>query len=81
MELPTSFTDYTCALLGDEDYAKLETVLGQEQPVSIRLNKLKIDSEKAINDQLNRVPWCTSGFYLQGRLTFTFDPMFHAGCD
>ena len=80
MELPTSFTDYTCALLGDEDYAKLETVLGQEQPVSIRLNKLKIDSEKAINDQLNRVPWCTSGFYLQGRLTFTFDPMFHAGC-
>ena len=26
------------------------------------------------------VPWCTSGFYLEERPTFTFDPLFHAGC-
>ena len=80
MELPASFIDYTRALLGDEEYTKLEVALEQEQPVSIRLNELKLKSEKNIGNQLIPVPWCASGFYLKDRLTFTFDPMFHAGC-
>ena len=25
------------------------------------------------------VAWCETGFYLPKRLTFTFDPLFHAG--
>lgn len=28
----------------------------------------------------NRVPWASEGYYLNERLTFTFDPLFHAGC-
>lgn len=74
MNLPTSFIDYTRSLLGDEEYDKLAAALKQEPPVSIRLNKLRMDS------QLLPVPWASEGFYLDERLTFTFDPLFHAGC-
>ena len=28
----------------------------------------------------NKVPWASDGYYLDERLTFTFDPLFHAGC-
>ena len=38
MKLPSSFTDYTRALLGVEEYEKLAAALEGEQPVSIRLN-------------------------------------------
>lgn len=77
MELPVSFADYTRALLGDEDYTGLVTSLESEQPVSIRLN---LSKPFAFQSPQDRVPWCTSGFYLEERPTFTFDPLFHAGC-
>lgn len=28
----------------------------------------------------DKVPWASDGYYLGERLTFTFDPLFHAGC-
>src|SRR4051812_6303721 len=38
----------------------------------------------AVNDQRfikdARVPWCDLGYYLSRRPSFTFDPLFHAGC-
>ena len=74
MDLPASFTAYTRSLLGDEEYDKLAAAIQQEPPVSIRLNKLRMDSS------LLPVPWASEGFYLDERLTFTFDPLFHAGC-
>ena len=77
MELPVSFADYTRALLGDEDYTGLVTSLESEQPVSIRLN---LSKPFVFQSPQDRVPWCTSGFYLEERPTFTFDPLFHAGC-
>ena len=77
MELPVSFADYTRALLGDEDYKELVTSLESEQSVSIRSNPLK---PFAFRSGEHAVPWCTSGFYLEERPTFTFDPLFHAGC-
>ncbi|TWR29590.1 RNA methyltransferase [Mucilaginibacter pallidiroseus] len=46
-----------------------------EQITSIRLNPFKISATKT--DQ--QVPWCTNGFYLTARPSFTFDPLFHAG--
>ena len=72
MELPASFIDYTRALLGDEEYDKLAVALQQEPPVSIRLNQLKINHSLS-----DKVPWSSEGFYLEERLTFTFDPLFH----
>lgn len=74
MNLPAPFIEYTRALLGDEEYEKLATALEQEAPVSLRLNQWTVDS-----GQLIQVPWCNEGFYLDQRLTFTFDPLFHAG--
>lgn len=90
MNLPASFIDYTRALLGNEEYEKLAVALQQEPPVSIRLNeKLGVLSQNAgaahssfftHHSSLNKVPWASDGYYLDERLTFTFDPLFHAGC-
>lgn len=78
MNLPTDFIDYTCSLIGKNDFEELASALEQPQPVSIRLNnKLdKVDTD-CFTD---KVKWCESGRYLDHRLTFTFDPLFHSGC-
>jgi 16S rRNA C967 or C1407 C5-methylase (RsmB/RsmF family)/NOL1/NOP2/fmu family ribosome biogenesis protein len=47
-----------------------------ESPTSIRLNPFKISTIKTNNP----VPWCAGGYYLDARPSFTFDPLFHAGC-
>ena len=48
----------------------------EPSPVSIRLNPFKKSDLKPGE----RVPWCDNGFYLDIRPSFTFDPLFHAGC-
>ena len=75
MNLPASFTDYTRTLLGNEEYEKLAAALQKEPPVSIRMNEKWNDKSL-----LDKVLWCSTGYYLNERLTFTFDPLFHAGC-
>lgn len=82
MELPVSFVDYTRSLLGDAEYGRLSEALSAEQPVSIRLNEAKypVASSLLSGDGSCRVPWTSAGFYLSRRPTFTFDPLFHAGC-
>jgi 16S rRNA C967 or C1407 C5-methylase (RsmB/RsmF family)/NOL1/NOP2/fmu family ribosome biogenesis protein len=47
-----------------------------DAPVSVRLNPFK----KAALKTGGQVPWCAEGFYLDSRPSFTFDPLFHAGC-
>ncbi|MFI5139285.1 MAG: RNA methyltransferase [Sphingobacteriales bacterium] len=47
-----------------------------ESPTSIRANPFKPSAIKT-NGQ---VPWCSEGYYLDTRPSFTFDPLFHAGC-
>jgi 16S rRNA C967 or C1407 C5-methylase (RsmB/RsmF family)/NOL1/NOP2/fmu family ribosome biogenesis protein len=76
MILPTDFTLRTRALLGD-DFALLERALQQDAPVSIRINKDK--KGEALPPEAGRVPWCETGYYLPERISFTFDPLFHAG--
>lgn len=52
-----------------------------EQVTSIRLNPLKPVVQ--IPDFLiggSKIGWCASGYYLDIRPSFTFDPLFHAGC-
>ncbi|MCE3228588.1 MAG: methyltransferase [Bacteroidetes bacterium] len=45
---------------------------------SIRLNPFK---KEELNFALNKpVPWSLQGFYLNERPSFTYDPLFHAGC-
>jgi 16S rRNA C967 or C1407 C5-methylase (RsmB/RsmF family) len=45
-------------------------------PTTIRVNPYK---PHPINKGV-QVPWCAEGFYLEQRPSFTFDPLFHAGC-
>lgn len=45
-------------------------------PTSIRLNPFKPSGAKSDS----QVPWCPEGYYLDSRPSFTFDPLFHAGC-
>ncbi|MDR0939161.1 MAG: rRNA cytosine-C5-methyltransferase [Mediterranea sp.] len=77
MELPPAFAHYTRSLLGDDDYARLALALREEPPVSLRLNALK---PLPATPAFLSVPWAATGRYLDRRLTFTFDPLFHAGC-
>lgn len=61
-----------------------------EQLTSIRLNTAKysfVNDRAAIDESTGNtffesakpVPWCSSGYYLPERPSFTFDPLFHAG--
>lgn len=74
MALPIDFITRTRALLGDE-YEKLEAALQADVPVSIRINRPK--GTKAL--ETSPVGWSDTGYYLPERLSFTFDPLFHAG--
>src|SRR5690606_3157779 len=55
-----------------------------EQVTSIRINPAKFgnykDSSFFRNNSTSPVPWSQYGFYLGKRPSFTFDPLFHAGC-
>jgi 16S rRNA C967 or C1407 C5-methylase (RsmB/RsmF family)/NOL1/NOP2/fmu family ribosome biogenesis protein len=76
MILPSDFAQRTLRLMGEENYRALEAALQEEPSVSIRVNHAK----RALNPEGRRVPWSEEGIYLQRRPTFTFDPLFHAGC-
>ncbi len=47
-----------------------------EQVTSVRKNPLK-KTDLFINEE--SVPWCSNGFYLSKRPSFTLDPLFHTG--
>lgn len=49
--------------------------LESDAPLSIRINPVKW--KKALN--MEKVPWCQTGFYLPARPSFTLDPYFHGG--
>ncbi|MES2882398.1 MAG: hypothetical protein V4676_09640 [Bacteroidota bacterium] len=52
-----------------------------EKLTSVRLNPLKeIAMKESVLPISSPVPWSDFGFYLQHRPSFTFDPLFHAGC-
>ncbi|MDR1556437.1 MAG: rRNA cytosine-C5-methyltransferase [Tannerellaceae bacterium] len=73
-KLPAGFVLRTRSLLGEE-YGLLEAALHAEPVVSVRMNRDKSSEEPSAE----RIPWCESGYYLPGRISFTFDPLFHAG--
>lgn len=76
MKLPSEFEARILEWMGEETYRALETALQTEAPVSIRANRDKRNEAVAGEP----VPWASMGVYLPQRPTFTFDPLFHAGC-
>ncbi|MDR1114934.1 MAG: rRNA cytosine-C5-methyltransferase [Tannerella sp.] len=85
--LPQEFIRRTKELLHGE-YDALETALTSQPPVSFRVNPRKFpvhllqDLQNPVGNTSGRyekVPWCETGYYLQERPSFTFDPLFHTG--
>ena len=78
MTLPVEFITLTKALLGD-DFKAFEQALETESPVSIRINADKQTPIPSDQQGFEQVPWSKTGYYLPERLSFTFDPLLHAG--
>ena len=74
-KLPVAFQSQMQAQLGAALPA-FETALTQPTPVSIRVNPRKAHIHTT---GLEVVPWCSDGFYLPERPSFTLDPLFQAG--
>lgn len=76
MNLPIDFIFQIEDLFGGNEKEFL-TALKGNSPTSIRVNPKKMGH---IPSNGERVPWAENGFYLPTRPSFTFDPLFHAGC-
>jgi len=82
--LKKDFIQRTKLLLGDE-FDIFAAALETEPPVSIRINPCKSDpfqlnaEGRLLLAQMEKIPWCTTGYYLPQRPSFTYDPLFHAG--
>ena len=76
MNLPAGFIQRAQPLLKDDWYDFVKS-LEEPSPVSIRLNRKKINTNV---EEREKVDWCDNGFYLLQRPQFTFDPLLHAGC-
>jgi 16S rRNA (cytosine1407-C5)-methyltransferase len=80
MELPREFVERMNALLGSQAEAFFDALKGQS-PVSVRINPLKCrQRDVGWLPKTDAVPWSSHGYYLSERPSFTFDPLFHAGC-
>jgi len=59
------------------DSDSLISSLTEPSPPSIRINPAKWNKSPLPS---NRVRWCSEGYYLESRPSYTADPLFHAGC-
>ncbi len=74
VSLPFSFQERMRKRLGEE-YRDFESSFAGEPPVSVRVNPSKWTG--ACTEE--KVPWCSTGYYLEERPLFTADPWFHGG--
>lgn len=82
MRIPSSLIDSLQDTAGFSKEAFEAVHAGGETLTSLRLNPSKMISRPADRPiaRLDRVPWTSLGYYLDSRPSFTFDPLFHAGC-
>ena len=79
--LPEEVSTYTRESMGEQRRARLAEAMGEEPPVSVRLNPMKFrsDSMALPAEEDEPVEWCREGRYLKERPMFTLDPLLHAG--
>ena len=80
ISLPPAFTERMQQLLGNESETFFQALVS-ESPTSIRLNPKKTaNTDLPFPALLSRqVPWCSNGYYLKERPSFTSDPLLHGG--
>ncbi len=78
--LPIELLHSLQRIKGFDEAAFMAAHVQGNQITSIRLNPAK-PSDSVISTLLlaEKIPWCTNGYYLQERPSFTLDPHFHAG--
>lgn len=79
-QLPEALLQSLEGIKGFDKEAFKEVHASGEQITSVRLNPSKRSSFSLSNSEFSQVPWSQFGYYLSKRPSFTFDPLFHAGC-
>jgi 16S rRNA C967 or C1407 C5-methylase (RsmB/RsmF family)/NOL1/NOP2/fmu family ribosome biogenesis protein len=82
MNLPSDFLNSIEVAPGFERKSFIDAHESGDQITSIRINPSKFKNEEISfrEIQTELVPWSKHGYYLSSRPSFTFDPLFHAGC-
>lgn len=73
-QLPERFRERFAKEFSDDQLSLLEQALGTPLSSSIRLHP-----DKGFSPTLRSVPWCTLGGYVDSKITFGADPLWHAG--
>src|SRR6187549_714421 len=77
MQLPQALLNSLEAVNGFNEEAFIKVHESGEQVTSVRVNPFK---QFEILNLKSQIPWTEYGYYLETRPSFTFDPIFHAGC-
>ena len=83
MQLPPELLASLTTVNGFDKEAFEKVHASGEQVTSIRINPSKWSASEAIDHSFvidHPIPWSQYGYYLSQRPSFTFDPLFHAGC-
>ena len=77
MQFPSDFLESIKNTPGFDKVTFENVHASGEQVTSVRINPKK---QSAISNLQSAIPWTEHGYYLKERPSFTFDPLFHAGC-
>lgn len=77
MQLPLPLLDSLSDVKSFDKEAFERIHASGEQVTSIRINPSR---QSKIQNLQSKIPWTDFGYYLESRPSFTFDPLFHAGC-
>lgn len=81
MQLPATLLHSLQEIKGFDRESFEEVHSSKEQVTSVRINPAKPVYPSVHFSNINsRIPWSNYGYYLEQRPSFTFDPLFHAGC-
>jgi NOL1/NOP2/sun family putative RNA methylase len=77
VQLPGNFIESLKGTNGFDEDAFVKVHESEDRVTSIRTNPFK---KSEIPNPKSKIPWTEYGHYLETRPSFTFDPLFHAGC-
>ena len=84
MQLPIALLRSLDGVEGFDKEAFIKVHESEERVTSIRTNPFKKSetrNPRLPDEQVkSKIPWADHGYYLETRPSFTFDPLFHAGC-
>jgi len=77
VQIPRQLLESLKGIRGFDEEAFIKVHQNPEPITSIRINPHK---KSEIRNLKSKIPWTETGYYLASRPSFTFDPLFHAGC-